>query len=62
LAAAFYQRDFLSALLDHVRAQVKAGASREQIVKATIELRGFADHGTLSERVLTAAYEELTGA
>jgi len=55
-----YQRDFLAALLDHVRAQIKAGKSRDEIVKATAELKGFPDHGALTERVLTAAYEELT--
>jgi glyoxylase-like metal-dependent hydrolase (beta-lactamase superfamily II) len=56
-----YQRDFLSAVLDHVRAQITAGRAREEIVKASLELKGFADHGPVVERVLTAAYEELTG-
>lgn len=57
-----YQRDFLSAVLDQVRAQIKAGKTREEIVKASVELKGFADHGVVAERVLTAAYEELTAA
>jgi cyclase len=55
-----YQRDFLAALLDHVRAQVKAGKSRDEIVKTAVELKGFPDHGALSERLLTVAYEELS--
>ena len=55
-----YHRDFLSAVLDSVRAQIKAGKSRDEIVKASVELKGFADHGPVVERVLTAAYEELT--
>jgi cyclase len=55
-----FQRDFLVALLDHVRAQIAAGKSRDDIVKATAELKGFPDHGPLTDRVLTAAYEELT--
>ena len=55
-----YQRDFLSAVLDYTRAQIKAGKAREEIVKASPELKGFADHGPVAERVLTAAYEELT--
>jgi cyclase len=58
-----YQRDFLSALVEHVRAGMKAGTSKDDIVKATgVELKGFAEHGALTERVLTAAYEELAGA
>ncbi len=59
-ADVLYQRDFLSAVLDYVRGQIKAGKSREEIVKASPEMRGFAEHGPLVERVLTAAYEELT--
>ena len=55
-----YQRDFLSGVVDYVRAQIKAGKSRDEIVKANPELKGFADHGPIVERVLTAAYEELT--
>jgi glyoxylase-like metal-dependent hydrolase (beta-lactamase superfamily II) len=54
-----YQRDFLTALLDFVRGEIKAGKTRDQIVKAAPELKPFPDHGPLSERVLTAAYEEL---
>ncbi len=57
-----YQRDFLAAVLEHVRGQIKAGKSRDEIVKASPELKGFADHGPVIERVLTAAYEELQGA
>jgi hypothetical protein len=53
------QRDFLSALLDQVRAEITAGRSRDEIVNATAELKGFLDHGPLTDRVLSAAYEEL---
>lgn len=56
-----YQRDYFTALLDHVRAEIKAGKSRDDISKATSELTGFADHGPLIERVLSVAYDELTG-
>jgi glyoxylase-like metal-dependent hydrolase (beta-lactamase superfamily II) len=54
-----FQRDFLSALLDHVRAEIKAGRSRDQIANTAVELKGFPDHGPLTGRVLTAAYDEL---
>ena len=55
-----YQRDYLSALLEYVRTGIKAGKSREAIVGVTEPLKGFPDHGPLSERVLDAAYQELT--
>jgi hypothetical protein len=54
------QRDFLEALLSHVQREIDTGRSRDEIVKATPELKGFPDHGALTERVLTAAYDELT--
>lgn len=54
-----YQRDYLSALLERVRAEIKAGKSREQITGSTEPLRGFPDHGPLNARVLQAAYDEL---
>jgi glyoxylase-like metal-dependent hydrolase (beta-lactamase superfamily II) len=55
-----YQRDYFAALLDFVRAQIKAGKPKEVVVKLTDVLPNFPDHGPLIERVLTAAYEELT--
>jgi glyoxylase-like metal-dependent hydrolase (beta-lactamase superfamily II) len=54
-----YMRDYLAALLDFVRGEMKSGKPREAIVKITDPLKGFPDHGPLIERVLTAAYEEL---
>jgi glyoxylase-like metal-dependent hydrolase (beta-lactamase superfamily II) len=57
----FYMRDYLTALLDFVRGEIKAGKSRDVIVKITDPLRGFPDHGPLVERVLSAAYDELAG-
>jgi len=54
-----YMRDYLTALVGFVRTEMKAGKSREVIVKATDPLPGFPDHGPLIERVLGAAYDEL---
>jgi glyoxylase-like metal-dependent hydrolase (beta-lactamase superfamily II) len=54
-----YQRDYLSALLEFVRGEMKAGKPRDVIVKITDPLKGFPDHGPLIERVLVAAYDEL---
>lgn len=55
------QRDFLAALLEHVQREVKAGKSRDEIVKASQELKNFPEHGLVTERVLTATFEEITG-
>jgi len=57
----FYMRDYLTALLEFVRGEMKAGKPRDVIVKITDPLKGFPDHGPLVERVLSAAYEELAG-
>jgi cyclase len=56
-----YMRDYLTALLDFVRGEMKAGKSRDAIVKTADQLRGFPDHGPLVDRVLAAAYDELAG-
>jgi cyclase len=56
-----YMRDYLSALLDLVRGEMKAGKPRDAIIKITDPLKGFPDHGPLVERVLSAAYDELAG-
>lgn len=55
-----YMRDYLTALLEFVRGEIKAGKPKDAIVKITEPLKGFPDHGPLIERVLTPAYEELT--
>jgi len=55
-----YMRDYLGALLEFVRGAIKAGKPRDVIVKIAEPLPGFPDHGPLIERVLAAAYDELT--
>jgi cyclase len=56
-----YMRDYLTALIEFVRGEMKAGKSRDAIVKITDPLKGFPDHGPLVERVLSATYDELAG-
>ena len=56
-----YMRDYLTALLEFVKGEMKAGKPRDVIVKIVDPLKGFPDHGPLVERVLSAAYEELAG-
>lgn len=53
-------RDYLSALLDHARAEMKAGRSRDQITTSTATLKGFEGHGPLNATVLSAAFDELS--
>jgi glyoxylase-like metal-dependent hydrolase (beta-lactamase superfamily II) len=55
-----YMRDYCTALLEFVRGEMKAGKTKDAIIKITDPLKGFPDHGPLVERVLTAAYEELS--
>ncbi|MEK6629938.1 MAG: MBL fold metallo-hydrolase [Acidobacteriota bacterium] len=54
-----YMRDYLTALLDYVRAEMKVGKTKDVIVKSTDVLKGFDTHGPLAERVLTPVYDEL---
>jgi len=56
-----YMRDYLNALLEFVRGEIKAGKPKDAILRVTDPLKGFPDHGPLIARVLTAAYEELAG-
>jgi len=53
-------RDYLTALLDFVGAQIKAGKTRAEVVAMTDVLKGFEDHGPLIARPLGPAYDELT--
>jgi cyclase len=54
--------DYLAALLQYVREQVKAGKSREQVVASTDVITGFDDYGPLVSRPLGPAYDEVTSA
>jgi cyclase len=54
--------DYLVALLEYVREQVKAGKSREQVVASTDIIKGFDDYGPLVARPLGPAYDEVTSA
>jgi hypothetical protein len=55
-------RDYLTALLAHVQAEMKTGKSKEQISAGTSPLKGFEGHGPLNAAVQTAAFDELSGA
>jgi glyoxylase-like metal-dependent hydrolase (beta-lactamase superfamily II) len=54
-------RDYLTALVDYVRGEIRAGRSRDAIIASTAVLKGFDDHGPLSARALTGTYDELAG-
>ena len=54
-------RDYLTALLAHVRREVADGKSEEQILAVRDPLDGFPDYGPLNETILRNAYQEVTG-
>lgn len=57
-----HHANYLAALLDYVRAQVKDGKTREQVLASTDIIKGFEDYGPLVTRPLGAAYDEVTAA
>ncbi len=54
-------RDYLTALVEYVRAGIKAGKSRDQIVNSKDVLPGADDRGPLTTRALAGTYDELIG-
>ena len=57
-----HHANYLVALLDYVREQVKAGKTRDQVVASTDIIKGFEDYGPLIARPLGPAYDEVTAA
>jgi cyclase len=57
-----HHADYLTALLEYARSQVKAGKSRDEVVKSTEVIKGFEDYGPLISRPLGPAYDEVTAA
>jgi glyoxylase-like metal-dependent hydrolase (beta-lactamase superfamily II) len=51
---------YLGALLEYVRGEVKAGKSRDEVLKSTATIKGFEDYGPLIARPLGPAYDEVT--
>ncbi|HUF48224.1 MAG TPA: MBL fold metallo-hydrolase [Vicinamibacterales bacterium] len=54
-------RDYLTALLQHVRREVAAGRTEEEILAVREPLAGFPDHGPLNATILRNAYQEVAG-
>jgi glyoxylase-like metal-dependent hydrolase (beta-lactamase superfamily II) len=55
-----HHSNYLGALLEYVREQVKAGRSREELLKSTDVIKGFEDYGPLIARPLGPAFDEVT--
>jgi glyoxylase-like metal-dependent hydrolase (beta-lactamase superfamily II) len=54
-----HHANYLTALLEYVRAQVKAGKTRDQVVGSTDTIKGFEDYGPLISRPLGPAFDEV---
>ena len=59
-AEVMYFRDYLTALLGFVQNEIKAGKSRDEIIKITTPLPKFEDHGPLAAGILGNAYDDVT--
>jgi glyoxylase-like metal-dependent hydrolase (beta-lactamase superfamily II) len=55
-----HHADYLAALLEYVRAQVKAGKTRDEVIALREVIKGFEDYGPLIARPLGPAYDEVT--
>jgi cyclase len=55
-----YFRDYLTALLEHTRAAVKAGQTKEQFTATTPTLTGFEGFGAHNARTLGGVFDEVT--
>ena len=54
-------RDYLTALVGHVRREMAAGKARDEIVSSTAPLAGFEARGPLTKRALEGTYDEMAG-
>ena len=52
--------NYLAALLEYVREQVKAGKTRADVLASKDIIKGFEDYGPLTQRPLGAAFDEVT--
>jgi glyoxylase-like metal-dependent hydrolase (beta-lactamase superfamily II) len=55
-----HHANYLEALLEHVRAHIKAGRTRDEVLALRDVIKGFEDYGPLISRPLPAAYDEVT--
>lgn len=52
-------RDYMTALVDHVRKAMARGDSKDMIISSTATLAGFEARGPLTKRALEGTYDEL---
>lgn len=55
-----HHANYLNALLDWTRAQVKAGRTRDEVLASKDVIPGFDDYGPLIQRPLAAAFDEVS--
>jgi len=59
-AELMFFRDYLTALLTFVQAEIKSGKTRDDIVAIRTPLKGFETHGNLTAAILGNAYDDVT--
>src|SRR5580765_5529928 len=60
-ADVMYFRDYLTALLAFVQAEIKSGKTRDDVIAIRTPLKGFETHGNLQATILGNAYDDVVG-
>ena len=58
-ADVMYFRDYLTALLAFVQAEIKSGKTRDDVIAIRTPLKGFEEHGNLTASILGNAYDDV---
>ncbi len=58
-ADVMYFRDYLTALLAFVQAEIKSGKTRDDVIAIKTPLKGFEEHGNLTATILGNAYDDV---
>jgi cyclase len=59
-AELMFFRDYLTALLAYVQAEIKSGKTRDEVIAVRTPLKGFETHGNLNATILGNAYDDVT--
>ena len=59
-AELMFFRDYLTALLAYVQAEIKSGKTRDEVIAIRTPLKGFETHGNLTATILGNAYDDVS--